>query len=226
MTEYKPQISVDSLVHELKHIRLPEALPCPHCNVDVKLAGTERASFNFDCPQCGASDDIAIKIDNIRGKISEQTDEELMQVLLAQEDYLIETVIAAKQEIVKRGLDIKNIIDMDSAEESIVQKSVKANQSLSWFMRILMFLWAFGLYLSLITGLAIILSSVIGQAGIVTSPLIFFMALTQIIFVEYLRNTGYRKKYMESWRWIIYGVGFYFGISVLGIIFELLKLYF
>lgn len=102
---------------------------------------------------------------------------------------------------------------------------MKAKESLSWFMRILMFFGGFdisismitgGISISMITGLAILLS--IGRIGIVPSSPLFLIAFPQLIFVEYLRNTGYRKKYTESWRWILYGVIFYFGLTVLKII--------
>lgn len=103
----QPQISSDNLLEEIENIRLPEVLPCPECHVDLQLTDAERRSLKFVCPECSASFDITKKIENIRDKISDQTDEELIHIILSQEDYLIETVIAAKQEVVKRGLDIK-----------------------------------------------------------------------------------------------------------------------
>jgi hypothetical protein len=74
------------------------------------------------------------------------SDEELLEIIQHSKDYIPEYLKAADEELKKRNIPVEKIADIKQNISKLDDVTeTKANQPLSWIIRILMFLLSFGL---------------------------------------------------------------------------------
>jgi len=80
-------------------------------------------------------------------KLPLKTDAELYDMLAHQDDYLPEALAAAKDELSKRNLAPERVAQIEATVQSqIAATETKAQESLSWPMRIVIFIFCAGLF--------------------------------------------------------------------------------
>jgi hypothetical protein len=80
-------------------------------------------------------------------QLSQKSDAELYDILAHKEDYLPEALIAATDQLKKRNLAPEKLAELESdVERKKAIEDTKAQEPLSWFMRIFIFVFCSGLF--------------------------------------------------------------------------------
>jgi tetratricopeptide (TPR) repeat protein len=85
---------------------LPGTVKCSACETELQLSETERALKRYVCPNCNEKDDIGEKIKSLKEKLHTAADIELYKIILDSNDYKIEYLYAARNEIHRRNIDL------------------------------------------------------------------------------------------------------------------------
>jgi len=96
---YKEQLDDESL---------PEILNCDSCGAEIKLTESERQHRVFQCSSCGTEVNIAEEVRRLEKSFNEKEDSELFEILIEAQDFRTEYLYAARKEIKKRAIDLKN----------------------------------------------------------------------------------------------------------------------
>jgi len=86
---------------------LPESVNCEFCGKQLNLSEIERQNKQYKCPECKSEYNLRKKIMNIENEFLEKPDMELFEILLEAQNFKIEYLYAAKKEIHKRNIDLK-----------------------------------------------------------------------------------------------------------------------
>lgn len=112
------------------------------------------------------------------------SDEELLEIIQHSKDYVPECLKAADEELKKRNIPVEKIADIKQNISKLDDVAeTKAIQPLSWILRILLFLFSFG--------------------------------IIQILVASYYENRGYKRKGLECWKWMFYGLIFYVVVFII-----------
>jgi len=127
------------------------------------------------------------KIPNFDEMWRQKTDEQLFDAIAHKNNYVPKSIESLRSEIARRNLDSQRITELESkARDSVENEETIAKIPLQWSLRILMFIFSFG--------------------------------ILQLIVAEYYNAKGYKRKSQEIWKWMMYGLGFWFAIFVLRLV--------
>jgi len=121
--------------------------------------------------------------EDLSKRVVQLSDEELLEIIQHSKDYIPEYLRAVDEELKKRNIPVEKIADIKqniSKLDGVAE--TKAIQPLSWILRILMFLFPFG--------------------------------IIQILLFQYYDSKGYKRKGLECWKWMFYGLIFYVIVVV------------
>lgn len=130
--------------------------------------------------------------------LPEKTDEQLYDDLAHPDDYIPEALQAVKEELQKRNLPQERDAELQTAtEQKLATQQEKADESLSWILKAIIFL-ASGTLILVIPGLAILPS--------------------------YYEGKGYSKKARQCSTWFLWGMGTWLGLgAILGLLMYLAR---
>ncbi len=124
--------------------------------------------------------------------LPERTDEQLYDVLAHSDDYLPEALEAVKEELRKRNVPRETAAQLEATiQQKLTGEQQKADESLSWVLKVVMFL---------------LCASSVGILGLVLLP-------------SYYKSRGYTRKARQCWTWFGWGLVIWLGLgAVLGLL--------
>ena len=121
-------------------------------------------------------------------ELPERTDEQLYDMLANSGDYVSEALEAVREELRKRNLPPERAAQLEATiQQKHAGEQQKADESLSWILRIVMFLLS--------------ATMCIGALGLALLP-------------SYYESKGYTKKARQCWTWFGWGLGIWLTLAV------------
>lgn len=96
----------------LKDDWLPDFITCPNCGQGLELSASQRQLGRFQCTRCKQETDVAEASRKLRSEYKNKSERELLEIVLAANDFLPEYVAAARVELVNRQFDILDFPDL------------------------------------------------------------------------------------------------------------------
>ena len=85
---------------------LPDELGCPYCGAVQILSETDKFTRRFACQRCSKITEIGLKIRELEADMRSRTDRGLFKILIFDEDYRFEVILAARKEINRRSIEL------------------------------------------------------------------------------------------------------------------------
>jgi tetratricopeptide (TPR) repeat protein len=96
------------IMQQLDDTLLPQTINCDYCGAEITLNESERQNGKFECTACRTQFDIKEAVSRLEKEFTQKEDGELFEILIEAQDFRTEYLYAARKEIKKRAIDLKN----------------------------------------------------------------------------------------------------------------------
>jgi DNA-directed RNA polymerase subunit M/transcription elongation factor TFIIS len=95
-------------MEQLNEQKLMDNVFCDSCGAAIKLNNDERENMIFHCSSCKTTFNIKKAMADLEENFKSKKNDELFEILIDSQDFRIEYLFAAREEIKKRTIDLKN----------------------------------------------------------------------------------------------------------------------